>query len=681
MKSKYITNKHNPGLLRPWLLRLVKYLTGLFFMSCSLSSVVAAPADLDTSFDTDGYTGSPGSNSLFILHPDGRILRLNSIAPGTNFGITAIDAMGTAIAGGGNGDVPMADERLRAGAIQSDGKIVVTGSSIPTGGESNILVARFNQDLSLDTSFGSNGIVIFDVSDNTDSQGASIGIQADDKILIAPGYTSTNVALIRLSADGDIDSSFGTAGEAIKPASFVFSNGFNSRRVPTSPDGKIYLAGIGRSVSSMDGDMAVMRLNTDGSVDTNFGENGIAVYVSDSSNDVIDDINLQSDGKVLVAGGSRITHPNNDLTVIRFDTTGTLDSSFDSDGVITVDTGGTLDNAFGVLTQPDGKIVFGGYGDPTTLAVTEAVIARFNSDGSPDATFGTNGVFVNASDGAYVPRAIQSDGKILAFASSSPGPIARFEGNAIDTQANAINFTDQSDVAFSSVIESNTIAVGGLTSGITVPLVIKNGEYKIGAGTYTANIGYVSNGDQIQVRHTSSASNNTPTNTTLSFGGVNDSSNPNSLIGPITSDIFTSTTLATGGGGGGASDTTPDAFAFTDQTDVAINTTITSNAISVTGIDAASDISITGGEYSINGSAATTASSTVLNGDSVTVTVQSSSGNSGTVAATLTIGGIVDEFSVTTVAVVTGGGGGTFNPAIFLFAVLFTMLRHRRIRA
>lgn len=96
------------------------------------------------------------------------------------------------------------------------------------------------------------------------------------------------------------------------------------------------------------------------------------------------------------------------------------------------------------------------------------------------------------------------------------------------------------------------------------------------------------------------------------------------------------------------SDTTPDPFVFTDQTGVALSTVVTSNTITVGGINAAAPVSITGGTYSINGTAYTSASGTVNNGNTVAVRVTSSGSYSTMVNATLTIGGVSDTFSVTT---------------------------------
>ena len=197
-----------------------------------------------------------------------------------------------------------------------------------------------------------------------------------------------------------------------------------------------------------------------------------------------------------------------------------------------------------------------------------------------------------------------------------------------DTTPDAFTFTDQTGVALSSTITSNTITVSGINSAASIS--VTGGTYSINGGAYTSATGTITNGQTVSVRHTSSASNSTATNTTLTIGGV--------------SDTFTSTTLAAG------PDTTPDAFTFTDQTNVALSTTITSNSITVSGINTAASISVTGGTYSINGGAYTATTGTVTNGQTVTVRHTSSASYSTATNTTLTIGGVSDTFTSTTLA-------------------------------
>ena len=193
-----------------------------------------------------------------------------------------------------------------------------------------------------------------------------------------------------------------------------------------------------------------------------------------------------------------------------------------------------------------------------------------------------------------------------------------------DITPNAFRFTDQTDVALNTVITSNTITVSGINAATAI--LITDGQYSINGAAFTNAVGTVDNNDTVRVQHTSSDTYSTRVDTTLTIGGV--------------SDVFSSTTSA--------ADTTPNAFSFTDRTDVILNTVITSDMTTVSGINAAAAISVTGGSYSVNGAAFTNAVGTVNNNDTVRVRHTSSSDHSTQVDTTLTIGGVSDTFSSTT---------------------------------
>ena len=196
---------------------------------------------------------------------------------------------------------------------------------------------------------------------------------------------------------------------------------------------------------------------------------------------------------------------------------------------------------------------------------------------------------------------------------------------AADTTPDAFSFTAQTDVALSSILESNSISVSGINSPSAIS--VSGGSYSVNGSSHTSNAGAVSAGDQVRVSHTSSAAYGTSTTTTLTIGGV--------------SAQFSSTTEA--------ADTTPDAFSFADQTDVALSTTVESTPITVSGINSPSAISVSGGSYSVNGASATTDAGAVSLGDEVRVQHTSSSAYGGSITTTLTIGGVSAEFSSTTI--------------------------------
>jgi len=200
-----------------------------------------------------------------------------------------------------------------------------------------------------------------------------------------------------------------------------------------------------------------------------------------------------------------------------------------------------------------------------------------------------------------------------------------------DTTPNAFSFIDQSDVALNTLTNSNTLSITGINSATNVS--ISGGEYSINGGAYTASASTLNNNDSVQLRQTSSSNYSTATHATLNVGGV--------------SDAFTLTTLIDTTP---IADTTPNAFSFSGQADVALNTLITSNTITVSGINSATSVNISGGEYSINGGAYTASASTLNNNDSVQLRQTSSNNYSTATQATLTIGGVSAGFSVTTLA-------------------------------
>lgn len=197
---------------------------------------------------------------------------------------------------------------------------------------------------------------------------------------------------------------------------------------------------------------------------------------------------------------------------------------------------------------------------------------------------------------------------------------------AVDSAPDAFSFLDHVDVPVNTLRVSNTITVSGIDNPATI--TVSGGEYRVNGGTFTTVAGVVNAGDTVLVQHTSSASPATSTNTTLTIGGV--------------SDVFTSTTVVT--------DTAPNLFIFIDKFDVPLSTAIVSNSITVNGISSQASITISGGEYSVNGDPFTTNKNVVDNGDSVIVQHISSKDAATVTTTALTIGGISTIFSSTTIA-------------------------------
>jgi uncharacterized delta-60 repeat protein len=215
-------------------------------------------------------------------------------------------------------------------ALQIDGKIVLagyTGSST-----SDFALVRYNNDGSLDNTFGSAGKVTTDFAGDNDF-GNSMAIQSDGKIVVG-GYTFVGVneafAVARYTSNGILDSSFGNGGKVSTPLGFPAEFGYS---LAIQADGKIILAGdiyIGHY------DFGLVRYNSDGSLDSAFGNNGKAATAIESYDDKGYSVAIQGDGKIVVAGYSN-NGTNNDFALVRYFGNGSLDSTFGSGGIVTID--------------------------------------------------------------------------------------------------------------------------------------------------------------------------------------------------------------------------------------------------------------------------------------------------------------------------------------------------------
>ena len=174
------------------------------------------------------------------------------------------------------------------------------------------------------------------------------------------------------------------------------------------------------------------------------------------------------------------------------------------------------------------------------------------------------------------------------------------------------------------MVTSNEITVSGINAPTAIS--VTGGKYSLNGGAFIATVGTVKTGDKVKVQHTASASLATKVDTILTIGGVR--------------DTFSSTTAAQA--------TTPNAFSFATKTGVVKSKPVESDVIKVSGINAATAISITGGEYRINGGTYTSAAGTVKNADTVQIRHTASASAKTSVTSTLTIGGVKATFTSTT---------------------------------
>ena len=275
-------------------------------------------------------------------------------------------------------------------------------------------LASFSQDGSLDNTFGVNGIVttFFGSGDNYAN---AMSIQADGKIVLAGESFNSNgsprFALTRYNTNGNMDNTFGNAG--IVTTSFGSGESYaNDMAIQT--DGKIVVAGESdNSTNSSQPRFTLTRYNTNGNLDNTFGTAGIVITSFDSEG-FANAMAIQADGKILATGeGTNVGGAGIALT--RYNINGSLDNTFGTAGIVTTSIGGSCGGS-AIAIQADGKIVVAGYGLTTNNHLCFA-LTRYNTNGSLDNTFGTAGIVTTIIGGAYssfaCDLAIQADGKIV----------------------------------------------------------------------------------------------------------------------------------------------------------------------------------------------------------------------------------------------------------------------------
>ena len=400
----------------------------------------AAPGDLDTTFGATGkVTTSIGSNNDFgesvAVQSDGKIVVAGPSffnANNNEFAVVRYNVNGsldTSFNGTGKVTTRFGGNSSAHGVVvQSDEKIVVAGT-YENGSNTDFGVVRYNTDGSLDTTFGGTGKVATDIAGNGEN-GTCVALQSDGKIVVA-GFTyngsNQDIALVRYNANGSLDTSFNGNG---KVTTAVGSGNDYAASVAVQTDGKVVVAGYSFSGATVV--VAVVRYNANGSLDATFNGTGkVTTIFGSGGNDQARSVTLQSDGKIVIAGSSS-NGSDGDFAVLRYNTDGSLDTTFNGSGKVTTAIGIGDDQAFGVTVQGDGKIVAAGYGNNNQFAV-----ARYNPDGSLDVAFNGTGKVTTAigSGSRSGPSvAIQSNHKIVIAGGCNNGSkvdfaVVRYEGD------------------------------------------------------------------------------------------------------------------------------------------------------------------------------------------------------------------------------------------------------------
>jgi uncharacterized delta-60 repeat protein len=401
------------------------------------------PGTPDPSFGNGGtvttdFAGAADYAAAVAVQPNGRIVVAGSawetsavtLEASTDYALARYLPNGTLDKSFGKGGKATTDfygasaDFLAGVIVQSNGQIVAAGdSTIGTAfgliqGTSVDLV-RYNADGSLDTSFGNAGRILTQIPTTNAPPGIydyltaeAVVQQGDGKILVV-GYdlTTEELLAIRYTANGALDPTFGNGGIVLDPV------GWGASSVVIQPDSKIVLAGT--DYAPGDGnpaDIALLRLNADGTNDTMFGAGGVVLTNVNGQYDEATGVALQSTGAIVVAGSVAAPFPGDGAAaVLRFTPSGALDTTFGAGGVAVTGAAGFY-QATSVLVQPNDQILIGG--SATGASDVELAVARFTAGGSLDTTFGGSGTGIALADFGYDAQAnamaLQPDGSIVA---------------------------------------------------------------------------------------------------------------------------------------------------------------------------------------------------------------------------------------------------------------------------
>ncbi len=394
-----------------------------FGLLAAAPTVQSFPGDLDPSFGNQGLVttrfGSDWINAAFavLAEPDGKIIAAGVEGPNdVYFAVARYDDSGGLVPAFGVGGLVTTDfpgwgtDGARAVAKQTDGKLVVVGTAA-----GQFALARYDaEDGALDPTFGSGGLVQTDIHGTADA----VALHPDGRIVVS-GWSiqsggQTGV-IARYDAQGNLDASFGLGG-------IVLANRVPSELMHAlvlQPDGKVVVGGESFSAEQWGYDFEIARYLQDGTPDDAFGKDGHVTTDFAGGSDTISGLALQSDGKLVAAG---VTFPRGrrpfswrptDIVLARYGADGALDATFGGGGRVVTDVAGGSDDARAVLIAPDGRIVVAGSADKLFF------VGRYRPDGSADLEFGGCGRITTdfpgtgfQEDQAYT-LAQQADGKLV----------------------------------------------------------------------------------------------------------------------------------------------------------------------------------------------------------------------------------------------------------------------------
>ena len=325
----------------------------------------------------------------------------------------------------------------------------------------------------LNRNFGVGGKVVHSLGVDAFTQ--KIIAQPDGKML-AFGVlrtTQSSVWILRFNRNGSIDTTFGINGLVTTPLRANFLEAWHGGAL--LPNGKIVVGGNVGSVGNEN--FALARYNADGTLDDEFGDDGMVAVDLGGSFETVNAIAVQDDSKIVAAGKSNALHLEFDLAAARFNPDGSLDTSFHGNGKL-IYPRNSADVANAAIIQPDGKVLIGGRVGPF------CGVLRLNEDGSPDPTFSSGGLVVHTNTSIGKDLALQRDGKIISVGDG----LVRFNADGTLDQTFGVGGRVTVFATFLSAVKArpdgrlvvagnSSTALPGTDENFSTVLLGRNGEF------------------------------------------------------------------------------------------------------------------------------------------------------------------------------------------------------------
>jgi len=605
---------------------------------------------LDTGFDTDGiaqvdFDTGPDAAAAVAVEADGQLVLAGTsrqTADGSTLDYAALVRVdgttgaldggfgasgrvsflpgGTATSGGG--------AVARAVLIQpADQRILVAGTwKAGPAAATQVYIARLGTDGILDDTFGTDGVVLLTPAGVTNPAANALGLRSDGSIIVAGGGAADEDDEAGVAFIAGVDS----AGDPIP--------GFTGTVVPNPLEegagftfnDLVILDGDGILAAGGGGDLTLVRFTSAGVPDGGFATNGIATFnyftfdTADGpsfSTDAINELVVLDDGRILIAGQSVAGAT---LAVLaRLTAAGTLDATFGSGGYAALPTAVSNGPATGLVVRPSGDIVLSGSGFKP-VQVSPQGIAQSQLPGT--FALGVNDLAVLPGGDVVAAGLRNVAGDDTAFG------VARFTASDLadgpDTVPDPFVFVTQTGLETDSPATSNAVTIQGIDAPAAIT-VTPGDDYSIGCtADFTSAAGTIANGQTVCVRTTTTLDGNSDKRAFLTVGNV---------LGQFA--------VITG-------DALPDQFTFVDQTGVPLATPVVSAPITLAGLAIRTDVSVSGGQFSVGCTATYTQTTTEVDPGAQICVRHTSAATSGTqTSTTLTVGKgetVSDVFTSTT---------------------------------